>query len=126
MVLDNKNMILYYNLNPNYQQIIKALAMENGVKRIKEINSQMGDMTIRDIIEGQEFFTVNISLPKESLVLFNNISDEGLNSIIKGIKNNFEEMPIMAVVTETTLGWTFEYLIEHLIEEREWYKNHGK
>lgn len=126
MVLDNKNMILYYNLNPNYQQIIKALAMENGVKRIKEINSQMGDMTIRDIIEGQEFFTVNISLPKESLVLFNNISDEGLNSIIKGIKNNFKEMPIMAVVTETTLGWTFEYLIEHLIEEREWYKNHGK
>jgi len=126
LVLDNKNMILYYNLSPDQQDIIKGLAKENGVNRVKEISYKMGDMTIRDIIAGHEFFTINNLLPEDSLILFNNISDDGLNSIIKGIREKFEKRPIMAAVTETSQGWSFKYLIEHLIEEREWYKNHGK
>lgn len=119
-------MILYYNLSPDEQDLLKGLTNENGVLRTKEITSKMGDMTIRDIIAGLEFFTVSDSLPKDSLVLFNNISDDGLSSIIKGIREKFKERPIMAVVTEMSQGWSFKYLIEHLIEEREWYKNHGK
>lgn len=126
MVLDNKNMVLYYNLSPDEQDLLKGLTNENGVLRTKEITSKMGDMTIRDIIAGLEFFTVNDSLPEDSLVLFNNISDDGLNSIIKGITEKFKKRPIMAVVTDSSQGWPFKYLIEHLIEEREWYKNHGK
>jgi len=126
LVLDNKNMVLYYNLSPDEQDLIEGLAKGNGVLRTKEITSKMGDMTMKDIIEGLEFFTVNDSLPKDSLILFNNISDDGLSSIIKGIREKFKEKPIMAVVTETSGGWSFKYLIEHLIEEREWYKNHGK
>jgi len=126
LVLDNKNMVLYYNLSPDEQDLIKGLSNENGVLRTKEITSKMGDMTIRDIIKGLEFITVNDSLPKDSLVLFNNISDGGLSSIIKGIREKFKKRPIMAVVTETSQDWSFKHLIEHLIEEREWYKNHGK
>jgi hypothetical protein len=126
LVLDNKNMILYYNLNAEEQDIINSLAKKSGVNRTKEISPKMGDMTIRDIIAGHEFFTVNDSLPKDSLILFNNISDDGLSSIIKGIREKFKERPIMAVVTETSEVWSFKYLIEHLIEERQWYKNHGK
>lgn len=126
MVLDNKNMILYYNLNAEEQEIINSLAKESGVNRTKEISPKMGDMTIRDIIAGQEFFTVNDSFPKDSLILFNNISDDGLNSIIKGIRGKFKERPIMAVVTETSEAWSFKYLMDHLLEEKQWYKNHGK
>ena len=33
------------------------------------------------------------------------------------------ENPIMAVVTETSKEWQFNYLVEHLIEEREWYRS---
>ena len=29
---------------------------------------------------------------------------------------------IMAVVTPTSIEWTFDYLLEHLMEEREWFK----
>ncbi|MDV3428778.1 MAG: DUF3783 domain-containing protein [Bacillota bacterium] len=126
MVLDNKNMVLYYNLSPDEQELIKSLANGNGVLRTKEITPKMGDMTMKDIIAGLEFFTVNDTLPKDSLILFNNISDDGLSSIINGIREKFKETPIMAVVTETSQGWSFKYLMEHLIEEREWYKNHGK
>ena len=60
--------------------------------------------------------------PEENVVLFNNFSDEELDKIIFFIRDCVDQNPIMAVITPTSIEWTFEYLLKHLIDEREWYK----
>ncbi len=32
----------------------------------------------------------------------------------------------MAVVTETSINWEFKYLVDHLMEEREWYRKQNR
>ena len=59
------------------------------------------------------------------MILFNNYEDNKLQKSIKEIRK-FVKGGILAVVTETSREWSFEYLINHLIEEREWFKNMQK
>ncbi|MFA9396671.1 MAG: DUF3783 domain-containing protein [Clostridiaceae bacterium] len=124
-MLDNNNMILYYNLNKSEEAAIDKIVKEASINSKKEINSKMAKMTIKNIIDGFVLETLNESLPKDKLILFNNISDDQMNKAINMIKNDFSKRPILAAVTDTSINWTFEYLLEHLIEEREWYKNHS-
>jgi len=49
------------------------------------------------------------------------IYEKELRETIKFIRR-FIEGGVLAVVTEQSSKWTFDYLIEHLIEEREAYK----
>ena len=58
----------------------------------------------------------------EKVVIFSNFPDEELQMMVS-IAKVITENPIMAVVTETSKEWQFNYLVEHLIEEREWYRS---
>ena len=62
---------------------------------------------------------INIS---NEVVIFSNFPDEELQMMVS-IAKVITENPIMAVVTETSKEWQFNYLVEHLIEEREWYRS---
>lgn len=126
MVLNNNKTILYYHLENSEIEIIKSKTIEDKKIKLKEIDSKMSNMTINDILGESPFYTVDNTLLKEKVILFYNLSDEELNSMIKSIRVSFKERPIMAVVTDTSKKWSFKYLLEHLVEEREWYKSQGK
>lgn len=57
----------------------------------------------------------------EKALIFNGYNEKELKETIKFIRR-FIEGGVLAVVTEQSSKWTFDYLIEHLIEEREFYK----
>jgi hypothetical protein len=61
-------------------------------------------------------------MPDEKVILFNDMSDEEIQKYIEHLRSSFKPLPILAVITETSEKWTFEYLVEHLIEEREKFK----
>ena len=110
-------MLLVYGLSSEEMNHLKGTNLT-----IKEITSEMTSMKIGQIIEGLKFEIYNKTLPQEKVVLLNNFSDEDLNIGIKFVRAIIGREGIMAVVTPTSIDWTFDYLLEHLMEEREWFK----
>lgn len=119
-MLNNNKCVLIYNAP---EEVIDDL-LASGY-RIIDISNEMIDMTISDIIDGLKFETVNKKLSDETIILFNNFSDEEVRLNIKSIRQIYKE-GIFAVVTPKSIEWKFSYLIEHLIEEREWYLKNQK
>ncbi len=114
-MLSNNKCILIYNLPENEVNELK----NDGFKLI-EISKEMGEMTIFDMLNGLRFETVSSNLPNETVILFNDFSDLEIKSAISEIRKRFKG-GIFAAVTPTSIEWKFSYLVEHLIEEREWY-----
>jgi hypothetical protein len=52
------------------------------------------------------------------LVLFYNLSDAGVRSLMQVFKSLDIPKPIFAIVTETSITWTLQQLMEHLVEEK--------
>lgn len=88
----------------------------------RRITTETADLKIKDIIAGVEGRPSDKKIPNEKVILFNDFSDEELEKVIKIIRATMGKAPILAVVTETSAQWSFNYLLEHLMEEREWYK----
>ena len=114
-MLSNNKCILIYNLPENEVNELK----NDGFKLIK-ISKEMGEMTIFDMLNGLRFETVSSNLPNETVILFNDFSELEIKSAISEIRKRFKG-GIFAAVTPTSIRWKFSYLVEHLIEEREWY-----
>ena len=79
-------------------------------------------MRIVDILGSGSDENTFSELPRdEKALIFNGYNDKELRETIKFIRR-FVEGGVLAVVTEESKKWTFKYLIEHLVEEREGYK----
>ncbi|MGG7059581.1 DUF3783 domain-containing protein [Clostridium nigeriense] len=114
-MLSNNKCILAYCLPEEELNTLK----EDGFKVI-EISAEMAEMTISNILDGLRFETVNANLPNETVILFNDFSDEEIKEAISSIRQRFKG-GIFAAVTPNSIKWKISYLVEHLIEEREWY-----
>ncbi|ASW42006.1 DUF3783 domain-containing protein [Clostridium isatidis] len=119
-MLDNNKCILVYNIP---LEKLDFLADE-GYKLI-DVKKEMMEMTVRDILKGLRFETINSKEYNESLILFNNFFDEELRDLIRRIRENIKG-GILATVTEHSIDWKLSYLLEHLIEEREWFLKQQK
>ena len=113
-MLDNNKCIVIYNLREDDFKFL------NNEYKIIEVSKEMADMKIRDILNGLKFETVNNFNENESLILFNNFGDVEIGKLIKSIRENIKG-GVLAIVTENSIDWKLSYLLEHLIEEREWY-----
>lgn len=120
LLLENRKALLTYGLS---EEEIKKIS-SNGSKVII-IQEDMAEMKIKDILTGFKFAISDKVLPKEKVILFNSYNDKDIKSSITYIKKTIPDA-IMAVVTNTSSQWTFSYLLDHLIEEREWYKSQQK
>lgn len=115
-------MILIYGLNEQETNTFKKIASEYNLPKHKIIKNDMGKMTIRDILNGLDLQVFNVNLAEEKVILFSNFTDAQLKYTINLIRETFTFSPILAVITPTSIEWTFQNLLEHLIEEREWFK----
>lgn len=119
-ILNKNKSILVYGLNNS--ELAELIKRKINYILIKE---DMGAMKIFEIAGGLKFSNSNVKLPKEKAILFNNYSDKELQKSVQEIRT-FIKGGVLAVITETSKNWTFEYLVNHLIEEREWYKSNQK
>lgn len=117
--MNNNKCMLIYGFTEDEKNIVNSVVKE---PKLIEVTKTMALMTLKDIINGLRIDVVAGNLPDEKVVIFNNYSDEELELSIKALRANSKVRPIMAVVTETSINWTFSDLVKHLIEEREWYK----
>ncbi|AGX41123.1 DUF3783 domain-containing protein [Clostridium saccharobutylicum] len=94
--------------------------------KVKEVTNENASMRIVDILCEESKENTYAELPvNEKALIFNGYNDKELRNAIKFIRT-FIEGGVLAVVTEQSSKWTFKDLMEHLIEEREWYKAKGQ
>ena len=113
--------MLIYGFDLNEKEKLDKIIKEAKLPSYITITQDMAKMKIRDIISGLKFQLINESIPNEKVIIFNDFNDDEINYAIKNLKKINLDI-IMAVVTPTSIEWTFDYLIHHLIEEREWYR----
>ena len=119
-MLGNNKCILHYGMEENDIKTIESF----NYKLIK-VTEDMTCMKLGELIEGYKFENLLNDTISEKVIIFNNLSDEELKSSIKHIRENIKNT-ILAVVTPTSINWTFDSLLKHLVQEREWYKNQQK
>jgi hypothetical protein len=131
--LINEKLILAYGLTKEEEERLNSLLSKKNILPCKIIDKNMGNVTIKEMlslvqceercIEGKES---NTELPKEKLLLFSNYEDKELYDLIASIREVKPSNTIQASVTPTSINWTVSYLLQHLIEEREAYRNSVK
>jgi len=124
--LINNKLMLVYGLKNQELNLLKNICLENNLPSFKIVNKNMCEMKLRDIIKGINLEVEDVDMPEEKVVIFNNFSDTELDLGVKKIKEILKPIPIMAVVTETSIDWQFKYLVDHLMEEREWYRKQNR
>jgi hypothetical protein len=124
--MTNDKVLIIYGFNEEEEGIIKNMLTQNQLPGYMTLKKGMAKMKISEIVSGLKYEFYDCELPNEKLVLFYNLSDIELDKTFKAIKQTFKKMPICAAVTDTSVNWTFEYLVKHLIEEKEWYEKHRK
>ena len=122
----NDKIILFYGFNEEDREKLETTIKKHINTNVIEISKSMGGMKLSDILEGKKAQVFNKTLPEEKVVIFNNYSDSEVESALKDIKLKLDKMPILAAVTETSLNWKFDYLLQHLIQEKEWFRNKKK
>ncbi|MDS1005033.1 DUF3783 domain-containing protein [Clostridium sporogenes] len=124
--MTNNKLMLVYGLKNEELNLLKNICLENNLPSFKIVNKNMCEMKLRDIIKGINLEVEDVDMPEEKVVIFNNFSDTELDLGVKKIKEILKPIPIMAVVTETSIDWQFKYLVDHLMEEREWYRKQNR
>lgn len=133
MELINEKLILAYGLTKEEQERLNSFLSKQNILPCKIIEKNMGNVTIKEILSRLEGYDRNIDgkesnteLPKEKLLLFSNYKDKELYDLIDIIREIKPINTILAAVTPTSINWTVSYLLQHLIEEREAYRNSVK
>ena len=126
MALTNNKKMLIYGFDKDDIGVIDGLISKNSIPQYVVIENSMISMKIKDILEGSKIEIFTDKSFNERVILFNNLSDDELNISIKEVSRVLSPRPVLAVITPTSIEWDVAYLIEHLVEEREWFKSHNK
>ena len=122
----DERLILAYGLtNEELEKLNNVLSKQN-ILPCKIIHKNMGRVTIKEILSNISDSKSDTKLPNEKLLLFNNYKDKELYDLIASIREIKPTNTILAAVTPTSINWTISYLLQHLIEEREAYRNSAK
>lgn len=119
-MIPNIKCILVYGLEENE---IKKITQRYG--KVIKINKSMGNVKIKDLISGVEQTDKIEDMPDEKMIVFNNFSDGELKGAIKYIRT-FIRDGVLAITTPISCNWSLKYLLNHLIEEREWHREREK
>ena len=115
-MIPNNKCILAYGLEDDEVNKIKQR-----YGKVIKINKDMGNVKIKDLILGLEQVEEPEDMLEEKMIIFNKFAEGELKGAIKYIRG-FTSDGVLAVTTPVSCNWSFKYLLEHLIEEREWHK----
>lgn len=96
---------------------------EVGGHKVVVVGNDNGATLLKDLIlENKESYKKSEEeLPKDKVIVLSDYSDEELKQFVLMLRSfPKENKPMLAVVTESSYEWPFEYLLkEHLIKDRE-------
>lgn len=113
--MDKEKILLVYNLSDKEKKgLIEAKY------KVRLINEENSGGTLSEIIDGKMIAHRGKDLKDIKMIIYSGFGiDDELKEVITHIRKNIVFGSIMAVTTKTNLNWTFDYLMEHLLEEKE-------
>ncbi|MGG7164691.1 DUF3783 domain-containing protein [Clostridium ihumii] len=115
----NDKVIITYGLDESELEILNLKFKDKTSRECIVVKENMSKLKLRDILsENIEADEIH-EMPKEKVIIFNNFSSGAIQSAVKIVRNNLESKPILASVTPVSINWSFKFLLEHLIKERE-------
>ncbi len=109
--------VYVYGFTLEEDERIDALFGELGIPEAVRIEKDQGSVTLEDIIENGKSGDGKLEYD-ERIVLFHEISDKGVYTLMQAIKSIDVPKPIFAVVSDHSMHWTFEQLASHLLREK--------
>lgn len=115
-VIHERSCMMIYGFNPQEMKHIQNISRMTGIKDCIIIGKEETQTVLKEILDGNMTKSEPKTLAKT--IVFNQIPSSRINAFIEGIKKCRMARPLIAVVTETSINWTFDELINHLQEER--------
>ncbi len=113
MIEDRK--ILVYGLSEDEKERLLTEDL-----KLHEIHNGNAGGTLAELIEEKEIPHEGAPLGVVKIMIFCGYeTNDELKDLISKIRKEHVFGSIMAVITKTNLKWKFDYMIEHLLEERE-------
>lgn len=114
---DDRVCVLLYNFNTKDLGMLKNICNLVGIKDQIVLMPENSTTLIKDILndnidEGYENGLNN------NAIIFNNVNHIKINSFMEALKKFRIKKPLIAVVTETSINWELNTVIQNLIEER--------
>jgi hypothetical protein len=116
--MQSQPQLLVWNYSTGEKSKLDAILKEIGAPSAVTIVETQGFLTLREIIAGSRC-SGDVLNSAEKVVLFHGLPQQGVLFLINFFKQTDLPRPIYAVVTEHSINWPFNELLEHLVEERE-------
>lgn len=120
MGLSNGKMMLIYGFSQEEILKIAEAVLSNNLINFKVVDRNMTTMKVKNILDGVTILTEGNKVFNQKVILFNNLEDDEVKNTLSTLKKYVDSSTIFAVVTEHSIKWTFEELLEHLCEEKKW------
>lgn len=113
--MTNGRKILVYGLSEEEKERLIGEGLN-----LHQIHDGNAGGTLQELIDNQEIPHEGEPLGIVKIMIFCGYdTNDELKDLISKIRKEHVFGSIMAVITKTNLKWKFDYLIEHLLEERE-------
>lgn len=107
--------ILVYGLSEDEKERLLTEGLN-----LHQIHDGNAGGTLAELIEKKEIPHKGLPLGVVKIMIFCGYeTNDELKDLISKIRKEHVFGSIMAVITKTNLNWKFDYMIEHLLEERE-------
>lgn len=115
---DDRVCVLLYNFNAKDLGMLKNICNLIGLKDQIILMPKNATTLVKDILNNNIDESCEDGL-KHNAVIFNNVDHVKINSFMEALKKFRVQRPLIAVVTETSIDWELNTVIQNLIEERE-------
>lgn len=112
-----RSCMIVYHFSPKEMQAIQSVARLTGIRDIISIEANQLETCVKDILDSNMHTGEDLGV-NEKAIVFNNMSSNKVNLFIEGLKKMRVARPLIAVVTEHSINWTFKELVENLSKER--------
>lgn len=116
--MDDRQCVILCNFNDKEKKLIKSYALMVGISDQIQVSWKNSETTIKNILEGNISEDSNSNGVKDRAIIFNNLPPKKVSIFIDNMKKMRIAPAMKAVVTETSINWTLNYLLKNLIEER--------
>jgi hypothetical protein len=116
--MESQPKLLVWNFTTEEMAGLDAFLLKIGAPSAISIDRTQGYLTVREIIDGSESRGEGLT-SAEKVILFHDVPQKGVFFLIDIFQRTDLPCPIYAVVTEQSIDWPFNELLEHLVEERD-------
>ncbi|MEG2985058.1 MAG: DUF3783 domain-containing protein [Peptostreptococcaceae bacterium] len=122
---NEKSCAILYNFSAKELTMLKNICGLIGIKEKIILNSENGNTLVKNILNNELNNDCDVILNHKA-VIFNNIDSSKIHSFMDALKKFRFGLPLIAVVTETSIDWDLNTLVSNLAEERDALKSGKK